>query len=154
MAIEGFLIELTVVLFSAVFSYIAAYLIYKRFAVAVWAYIAAFIPRLPVTIVVLTGGTNLTTFAWLSHTAGILVYPIFLVIADILLIEVALIRIIRPISFILPSSIQAAIKAESFVSLLQDYHAVPRPVRVQWVYGAGVIAGMINLVFVVGFGLI
>jgi len=152
MAVENFVLELMVVMFSAVFSYIACYLIYKRFSVAVWGYISAFIPRIPVTIVTITGGTNLLLFSWLSHTAGILVYPLILAIIDILLLEIALVRVAKPIAFMLPQSLQTAIKVESFLSTLQEYHAVPRPVRVQWVYGAGVIAGIVNLVFILGFG--
>jgi hypothetical protein len=154
MATETLLAEVMVVLFSAIFSYIACYMVYKRFSVAVWGYIAAFVPRIPVAIVAATGGTNLMLFSWLSHTVGVFVYAIFLAVADILLLEIAFIRVIRPISFALPKSLQTAVKAESMLSRLQDYHAVPRPERVQWVYGAAVIAGMINLVFVLAFGLI
>jgi len=77
------MMELTAVMFSAVFSYIACYLIYKRFAVAVWGYVSAFVPRIPVTIVAMTGGTNLLAFAWLSHTVGILIYPIILMTVGI-----------------------------------------------------------------------
>ena len=154
MVMENFILEITAALFSAVFSFIICYLAYKRFAVAVWGYIAAFIPRIPVAIVAITGGTNLSVFALLSHTLGVLFYSILLVIADILLLEIALIKIVRPISFALPRGLQTAIKAESFLSRLQDYHAVPRPVRVQYVYCAGVIAGMVSLIFFMGFGLL
>jgi len=154
MVVESLSAEIMAVLFSAIFSYIACYLIYKRFSVAVWGLVAAFLPRIPVAIVGLTGGTNLLMFAWLSHTVGVLLYSLFLVIADILLLEIALIKIVRPISFILPKGLQTAIKAESMLSRLQDYHAVPRPVRLQWVFGAGIFAGMINLVFVIGFGVL
>jgi hypothetical protein len=154
MSVESLFAEVMVLLFSALFSYIACYMIYKRFSVAVWGYIAAFLPSIPVAIVELTGGTNLILFSWLSHTIGVFFYALLLVVADILLLEIALIRIFKPISFALPKGLQTAIKAESFLSRMQDYHAVPRPVRVQWVYGAGVIAGMINLAFVVGFGTI
>lgn len=153
MAMENLVLEILAVMFSAIFSLIVTYAVYRQFVIAVWGYIAAFIPRIPVTLVALTGGTNLLGFAWLSHTAGILIYPVFLTIADILLLEIALIRIVRPISFALPKSVQTAIKMEAFLDRLQDYHAVPRPVRIQAVYGAGVIAGVINLIFVVGFGL-
>jgi hypothetical protein len=154
MVVENFFLEVMAVLFSAIFSYIAVYLVYKRFSVAVWAYIAAFIPRIPIAIVSMTGGTNLIGLAWLSHTLGIIVYPMILVIADILLLEIALVRLVKPIAFILPKSVQTAIKAESMLSVLQEYHAVPRPERIQWVYGAGIYAGIINLVFVMGFGLL
>lgn len=154
MSVESLFAEVMVLLFSALFSYIACYMIYRRFSVAVWGYIAAFLPSIPVAIVELSGGTNLTLFSWLSHTVGVFFYALILVVADILLLEIALIRIIKPISFALPKGLQTAIRAESFLSRMQDYHAVPRPERVQWVYGAGIVAGMINLAFVVGFGTI
>jgi len=154
MVVESLSAEIMAVLFSAIFSYIACYLIYNRFSVAVWGLVAAFLPRIPVAIVGLTGGTNLLVFAWLSHTVGVILYSLLLVIADILLLEIALIKIVRPISFIMPKGLQTAIKAESMLSRLQEYHAVPRPVRLQWVFGAGMFAGIINLVFVVGFGVL
>lgn len=148
------LLEMTVIMFSAIFSFIITYFIYKRFAVAVWGYIGAFLPRIPVTLVALAGGTNLLVFAWVSHVLGILLYPMLLAVADILLLEIALIRVARPVAFMLPKGLQTAIKIESFIDRMQDYHAVPRPVRVQWVYGAGAIAGMVNMIFAVVFGLI
>jgi len=80
MAAETFFAEVMALLFSAMFSYIACYMIYKRFSVAVWGYIAAFLPRIPVGIVAATGGTNLALFAWLSHTVGVLVYALLLAI--------------------------------------------------------------------------
>ena len=154
MVLENLFLEIIVVLFSAIFSYIAAYVVYKRFSVAVWAYLAAFIPRIPINIVKMTGGENLLGFAWLSHTAGIVVYPALLAIVDILLLEIALIKVVKPIAFALPKGLQTAIRIEGFLDKMQSYHAVPRPVRVQWVFGAGVIAGLINLIFVMMFGLI
>jgi hypothetical protein len=154
MVLGNIFLEAVVAMFSAVFSYIVVYLVYRKFSVAVWGYVAAYIPRIPVTLIAITGGTNLGLFAWLSHTAGILLYPIILVIADILLLEIALVKIVKPISAFLPKGVQTAVRIESFLSRMQDYHAVPRPVRVQWVYEAGVIAGLINLIFVLAFGLI
>lgn len=154
MVVWNILIEILVLMFSAVFSFIVCYLVYKRFSVAVWGYVATYIHRVPVAIVAITGGTNLSLFALLNHTLGILIYPVILAVIDILLLEIAFIRFIKPISFILPKGLQTVIKIESFLSVLQEYHAIPRPERVKWVYGAGVIAGIINLMFIAGFGLL
>lgn len=153
-AIEILLIETMVVLFSALFSFVLCFVIYKRFSVAVWGYVAAYIPRIPVVIVAATGGTNLLLFAWLNHTLGILVYPVILAIIDVLLLEIAFIRVVKPIAFMLPKDLQTVIKIESFLNRLQEYHAIPKPVRVKWVYEAGVIAGIVNLIFLAGFGLL
>ena len=149
-----FLLEFGVAVASAVVSFIVCYLAYGNSTVASWGYIAAFLPRLPVAFIALLGGANLGMFAWFSHTIGIMFYPMFLAIADILLLELAFLRVIKPFSFMLPKGIKAAIRAQGFIESMQKYHAIPRPFRVQSVYVAGIMAGMINLIFVIAFGLI
>lgn len=144
------------IIFTAmgIVSYALGYLIYRKISVATWAYISAFLPSAPVFVLSLLGASNLILFSWLSHTLGILIYPAVMVIIDILLIEISLLRLVKPFGFILPASFKAAIKVEGIISTLEKYYAIPRPIRVQRVYIVGVMAGLVNLIFSLAFNMI
>lgn len=145
--------EAGVVIASAFVAAILAYLIFRKKEIAVWAYLAAFIPRAILTIVSLTGASNLGILAWLSHTAGAFIYPMLLAMGNILLVEVALAKRVKRESS-LPLEVRHAVKIERFLGKLQDRRLLPKAVSVKQVYLAGVLAGLINLVFVFSFGLL
>jgi hypothetical protein len=87
-----------------------------------------------------------------SHTIGIFIFPLALVLIDILLIELRMVKRIRPISFLLPKGFKSAIKAEMIVEKFQLYGLIPQPIRIRRVYTAGVIAGVVHLLINASFG--
>lgn len=135
-------------------SYALGYLIYRKVSVAFWAYISVFLPSIPVFVLSVLGASNLVLVSWLSHTIGILIYPVIMAIIDILLIEISLLRFVKPFRFLLPGAFRTAIKIEETIETLEEYHAIPRPIRVQRVYIVGIIAGLVNLIFSLAFNLI
>ncbi len=145
--------EAGVVIASAFVAAALAYLIFRKREITVWAYLAAFIPRAIVIIVSLTGASNLGAFAWLSHTAGIFIYPMLLALGNILLIEVALAKRVKRESS-LPLEVRHAVKIERFLGRLQDRRLLPKAAEVKEVYLACVLAGVINLAFVFSAGLL
>lgn len=145
--------EARVVIASAFVAAVLAYLIFRKREIALWAYLAAFIPRAILTIVFLTGASNLRILAWLSHTAGAFIYPMLLAMGNILLVEVALAKRVKRESS-LPLDVRRAVKIERFLGRLQDRKLLPSAVSVKHLYLACVLAGLINLVFVLGFGLL
>jgi|GEM_PF-1730517 len=145
--------EAVVVIASAFVAAAAGFLAFRETKVALWSYVAAFIPRAVIVIVALTGATNLRILSWLSHTAGVFVYPMLLAMGNILLIELSLAKIGKRESS-LPISVGRAMKIEDFLTNLQRRRLFPDYAEVKHVYVAGVQAGMINLVFMLVFGLL
>jgi hypothetical protein len=79
------------------------------------------------------------------HAFGIPVFAALLVIGDILLIEIALVGALRPISFILPRKLSTIFRVEGAIKTLQKYHALPKPDRAGTVFTAAVIGGLVSL---------
>ena len=147
------LFETIVIIGSAVVASLTAYMIFRDSKIALWAYVAAFIPRALIVLVTLTGATNLTGLTWLSHTAGIFVYPMLLAMGNILLIELSLAVVDKRTSS-LPIGVKQAEKIQGFLGKLQNKKLLPPMSQVKNVYLAGLLAGLINLLFVVVFGVI
>ena len=145
--------EAGVVIASAFAAALAARLVFRKPGLATWSYLAAFIPRAIILVVSLTGASGLGAFAWLSHTAGAFIYPMLLAMGNILLIEGALAGNAKRQSS-LPLSPRRAKRIMKFLKRLQDRRLLPRAAGVKEVYFAGVLAGMINLIFVLVFGLL
>jgi len=119
------------------------YLIYRKRSVSLWGWIASFFPDMPVFWLATLGATNLGTVLLFSHTLGIFVFPIFLVIIDILLIEIAWLKYISWLPY--PKYMRTVDKIERIIEKLEKYNAIPRPIRVKRVYVVGVIAGIVHL---------
>ena len=153
MTLIGIAYEAGVIIASAIFAASISYNIFRESRVALWSYLAAFIPRAIIVLVSLTGATNLYILTWLSHTAGIFVYPLLLSMANILLYEVTLANIATRKSS-LPIHASHAKKIQNFLSSLQSRKLIPNYAEVKHVYIGGVLAGTINLVFVYAFGLL
>jgi len=145
--------EAGVVIVSAAVAAVISYLVFRKSEIALWAYVAAFIPRAILTILYLTGATNLDTFAWLSHIAGIFIFPMLLALGNILLIEVALAKNVKRDSS-LPLDVRRAVRIEKLLGRLQHRKLLPKAAGVKEVYLAASLAGAINLIFVLGFGLL
>ena len=152
MSLMSIAFEAAIIIISAVVASGLSYLIFKSKEAMIWAYVSAFIPRAFVVILVLLQATNLTIFTWFSHTAGIFIYPMLLTMGNILLIEVSLVKKVKRKSSI-PISEKQAVRIENFLSRLQEKKLLPKAVTIKQVYLSGVLAGIVNLAFVIAFGL-
>jgi hypothetical protein len=135
-----------VVLAAAIATYVISYVIYRKTSVAFWGYVFVWFNELPMFILFITSGKELTLFDIFTHTLAMPILAVILVIADILLIELALIGVLRPIKFLLPKSIASSFKIFDIVKTLQKYHAIPKPERVQSVFFVSLLGGLISLV--------
>lgn len=124
---------------------ILAYVLYRKVAVSLWGYISGFLADLPFFLLAPLGVTNLYNLLLLSHTTGIFLLPLLTVLLDLVLMGLGYLKPLRPFRPFLPKSLKLALKAEKIVGRLQQYRAVPQPVRVARVYAIGVAAGMIHL---------
>lgn len=133
----------------------ASYAMYRKKSVAFWAFIAALLPDVPSLVLPSFGVTNLDNLLLFTHTVGIFVLPLILVIADIVLIEFSLLRYLAPFNRILyPKSLRLAIRLEKIIERLQHYYALPRPVRIQRLYLVGLLAGTLQLLTYLLFGIL
>lgn len=115
-------------------------LLTRKISIAVWGWIASFFPDLPVFWLSPLGATNLGATLLVTHTVGIFLFPLILVIADILLIEA--LWLARFSWLPLPKNLKTAGKA---ARTLQKYRTLPKPIRIKYVYLVGVLAGIIHL---------
>ena len=141
---ETVLFHTIVSMVGGLITVVIAYLIYRKPSVSVWGWIASFFPDMPIFWLAVLGATGLGNVMLLTHTVGIFIFPIFLVIIDILLIEIAWLRYVSWLPY--PRFMRTVGKFESFIEKLEKYNAIPRPVRVQRVYIMGVLAGAVHLV--------
>lgn len=139
--LENFLITL----FISIAAALIVYIIKRRKTPAIWAYIASWMLDFSQTILAPLGAKNLFYISLLSHTAGIFIFPIILVILDILLIELRLLRYLNPFKRLLPQNFKILIKIEHIVYRFQKYHTIPTPTRVKTVYLVSVFAGIFHL---------
>lgn len=124
------------------------YMIYRRPSICFWGWIAAFMPDLPVLIQTPLG-VPVWSLSWvlvLSHTVGIIVFPIVLLIIDVLLIEIGLIRYLKPFYLMLPNPLRTAVRVENFIERLQGYSFIPMPERLKSVFVVGLLAGIVHLI--------
>lgn len=132
-------------IFIALVSFLVSLVYYRKTGIAFWGYIGALLPDVPKIILVILGATNLQLVNLASHTIGLLLWPVILVIADVFLIELAFLKVAKPFRRLLPGNLKAALRIERIAETLQGYHAIPRPERVKAVYFAGLAGGIINL---------
>jgi len=139
------LIHMLASIITAAITSIISYVIFRKRAVASWGWFASFFPDMPVFWLVPLGVTGLGNVLILSHTAGIFVFPLLLMIIDILLIELAWLRCICWLPY--PRFMRKVKKIDYWADTLEKYNAIPRPIRVTRVYIVGVMAGLIHLGF-------
>ncbi len=125
---------------------------FRRYHIGLWAFLAGVALDWPRIFLTPLGTTNIDSLLWITHTIGIFIFPILLVIADILLIEIGLIKHLRPFHNFLPKQLKTAIKVERFIERMQKYNMLPTPEKIQLVYLTGVMAGLIHLLinFLIG----
>jgi len=146
-----FLLQTALLYVIAIISAVAVYAVHRRFSLSLWAYLAAFFPEWPVFLE-LFGAENLSTVTLLSHTVGIVIYPIALIVLDVFLIEASLLRYLKPFRDFLPKGIRKVLKAEEVLERFQRYHSIPTPDRLTSVYAVGVFAGIVHFAFYLFFG--
>ncbi len=137
---------------AALITYAVAYFYYKRTSAAFWGYIAVWLLEASPFIAFITGAQNLQFFDFFNHAFGIPVIAALLVIADILMIQIALVGALKPLSFVLPKQLNVLFRVEGAIKTLQKYHALPHTERVEAVFVAAVMGGLIStaLLFVAG----
>jgi len=148
----GYFILVGISLSIGIITGLVSFILFRRYHIGVWAFFAGLAPDWPHIFLTPLGLTNLDKLLWITHTIGIFIFPILLVIADILLIEIGLVRYLKPLHNILPKSVKSVIKIQSAVSRLQKYRILPSPTKIQLVYLAGVLSGLIHLLinFLIG----
>ncbi|MBM3304042.1 MAG: hypothetical protein FJY76_03015 [Candidatus Aenigmarchaeota archaeon] len=134
-----------VVFLAALVAYALTYAHYRRTSAAFWSYASVWLFEIAPFIAFITGAQNTQFFDLFMHAFGVPVIAALLVVADILLIELSLVAALRPLSFVLPKQISALLKVEDTIKTLQKYHALPKPERLEAVFAAAVIGGLVNL---------
>ncbi len=124
------------------------YMMYRRPSIALWGWMAGFMPDLPVLIQTPLGVPvwNLFWVMVLSHTLGIIVFTTVLLIIDVLLIEIGLIRYLKPLYLFLPGPLRTAVRLENLIERLQGYSLIPMPERLKSVFVVGMLAGIVHLI--------
>lgn len=144
---------LTISFIAGIISAIIVYFAFNDRAAPLWAFIAAFLPNLPVFILIPFGVSNLGSFLVFSHTIGIAIWPILLVILDIFLVEARILKyVLIFLKFLHIGATKTVEKAEKFdrlIERLENYHIIPMPTRLGRVYLVGIIAGIVNLAIIV-----
>lgn len=138
------------VIFIALVTIIIIFLSTKRYHLALWGAMAAVAPDWP-NLLTLLGATYLQNVTLLTHTIGIFIFPVFLVIADILLLEMAFFKYVKPFKKMLPLPVRNLINLEDAIERLQKYNTLPKPDKVQLVYtvalAGGIIHVLVNIIF-------
>jgi len=79
-----------------------------------------------------------------SHTAGVALLPLAFALADLLLIELRLLRFLSPFRIFLPSGMRKTVWAEGLVEKLMKHHLIPYPVRLKAAYIAGLYSALLH----------
>ncbi|MBL7206234.1 MAG: hypothetical protein ISS36_01405 [Candidatus Aenigmarchaeota archaeon] len=138
---------------------IIAYAIYRKASVSLWAYLAGFLLDLPIFILIPFKVSNLDNLLLFSHTAGIFIWPVILVILDIFLIEAQLLKYIVALLKLIHlgisnKSVKRLEKIDGLLERLEEYHIIPAPIRLSRVYIVGVMAGVVHLVINLAIGVL
>ena len=130
-------------LLGAVVASLLVFILFRKKALIGWTVLASFLPDLPVFWLTPLGVKNLGNLLLVTHTVGIVLYPLIMVLADILLIELAWMKYLSFLPY--PRWLKTAGKLSRLAGKAQKYNAIPRPARIRLVYSSGVIAGAIHL---------
>lgn len=137
------LIHTAVSMIGGAVTAILAYVIYRGKAESLWGWMASFFFDLPFLWLVPLGVTNIGNLMILTHTAGILIFPVFIVMIDIILINLAILKYFTWLPF--PKSLKNIKKINDIVERLNKYNAIPTPIRIERVYLVGILAGIVHL---------
>ncbi len=148
------LLDLQVTLLAGFITAAVGVLLYRRIRMSFWGFLGGIAADWPKYFLGLLGATNIHNVLLFTHTAGIFLFPVILVILDILFLEIAMIKYLRPFYILLPNGLRSAIKFEEIINRLQHYSTLPRPIRIGRAYLIGVIGGVINLVISFALGVI
>ncbi len=140
----GILERFFIVLIAALLAYTLTYLHYRRTSAAFWGFIAVWLLEISPFVAFITGAQNLQFFDLFTHAFGIPVIAALLVIADILMVQIALVGALKPLSFILPRQMKTLFRVDGAIKKLQKYHALPHTERVEAVFVAAVIGGLVS----------
>ena len=140
--------ELLFILLFAFTSALLTYFLFRKLSVFLWGFTAALLPDLPIYILSILGATNLGTILIINRFLGLFLWPVFLMVLDLLLIELDLFGYLKPLSLLLPESFKTALKFEVIVEKLQRYNAIPRPTRLKTVYKVGYVSILIYLIMI------
>ena len=120
-------------------------LIFRRVYIGFWAFLAGISPDWPRIFLSPLGSTNMENLLLVTHTAGIFIFPLLLVLIDIPLMEIGFFKYLKPFNNYLPENLKSVLRTESLVERLQKYKILPRPARIKFVYLAGVFAGLFHI---------
>lgn len=138
-------IDRFLVLFAAaLITYTLTHFIYRKTSTAFWAYVSVWFLEVPVFIVTITGAQELEGFDIFIHTLGIPVMSMILMIADIFIVELAMIGMIRPLKSVLPKEMASIIGLYDALKIAHKYRAIPRPERVGRVFIVSVLGGLVS----------
>lgn len=120
-------------------------LVFRRVYIGFWAFIAGIAPDWPRIFLTPLGLTNMENLLLVTHTAGLFIFPLLLVLIDIPLMEIGFFKFLKPFNNYLPENIKSILKTETLVERLQKYKILPRPARIKFVYLAGMFAGLVHI---------
>ncbi len=135
------LFHTSVSILGGIITVLIVYFLYRKKGPVVWAWLASFLPDIPVFWLVPLGVTNIGIVLLITHTIGIFIFAALLALLDILLIELSWTRYFPPF----PKVMKIIKKIGSWTETLERYHAVPRPIRVKRVFLVGLLAGAVHL---------
>ena len=135
--------QIIITILIGILSALLAYVLYRRTSVMLWGYIAGTLPDSPYGLT-LIGVTNIQNLLIITHSFGIILFAILLVILDIFLIELSLLRYLSPLKGLL-KPLKPLFAAEEVARRLEKYNTIPRPERLKSVYVVSVVAGIIHL---------
>ena len=141
----SYIITLISAMLVGIFAGVISHILFKRDRLTVWAFIAGIAPEWPNIFLAPLGVTGLENLLFLTHTAGIFLFPVILVIIDITLIELGMTSILKPFNSYLPDKLKSLIKLEYWVEKFEKKGILPTPARISSVYLIGVFAGTLNI---------
>ena len=148
----GVFTRFLVVFLAAVIAYGLTLYFYRKTSISFWSYIAVWLMELPLFLLFITGTASSIGYDLFIHTLGVPVMAALLAIADILLIEIALVAALSPLKVFLPKEISILFGVERALKSLQKYHALPKPERVGTVFTVAAFGGIIDLVVLIAAG--
>ena len=71
---------------TAIAAVLVIFLVYRRISLSIWGFIASLLVDIPILFMMPLGTGNLLNFSIVTHSIGLVIFPLLLVIADLLLI--------------------------------------------------------------------
>ena len=122
------------------------YIIYKSKSAFIWGYSSYILPEIPKILRVFEV-SNLYKLIVFSHTAGIILWPLILIMINALLASLGFIKKASSFQIFLPKWIQNMVIVEKLIGTLQRYDILPKPLTMKDVYLIGMIGCFMNMLF-------